>query len=489
MSRASQRVEQNELRARLRDLGLSHHEVAAEFGDRYGLRPRRAYRLALGWTLKEAAEHINAHAADLGADPYGRAGLTGARLSDLETWPSGGRRPTPRMLSLLAAAYDTDIHSLLDQDDHAHLSPTDQLFFDKVRNANATHSTRDVGAAGARDISRWKHSSPLRPLPRIPAGEPLAAIDQPLDPARWLGPRADALSDGLVLAHLRAVLQQYRRLDDLLGPRDLVEPVTSQLQLLTRLASQASTPDGLTGVYRLIAELCQFLAWLWLDLDDLDRAGRYYRQAFHAARRVGDEALASYMVGWLSFTVTHGGDPAEAVTLARAANTRVSRDSPAALRAWLAAIEGRAHAYAGHYDSAARALERAEVLLPAEPESDSPWYFFSEAAYIGYRGTCLIVLGRAEEGRTMIGKTLEGLDGTFVRSRAVYQALLGKAHADLGDLTETCRHARQAVTLAAGTGTARGLRAVRDLRRHPLLSRHADHPQVMELDEQLLLAG
>jgi hypothetical protein len=292
----------------------------------------------------------------------------------------------------------------------------------------------------------------------------------------------------VVVAHLRGVLQHYRRLDDVLGSRDLVAPVTAQLRLLTDLASRSTTAGNRSEVYRLAAEVYQLAAWLRLDTNDLEGARQYYRQAFRAALGAGDDALASYMVGWLSFTATCGGEPGGAVTLARAANAR-GAGGPAALRAWLAAIEGRAHAYSRHADETARALERAEALRPDEQEDDAPWYFFGEAACAGYRGTCMVMLGRAREGQALVQATLSALDGTFTRSRGIYQAMLGTAHADLGDLAQACLHAQQAVALAANTGSARGLRTVRDLRRHPLLAHNAIHPHVMELDEQLLLAS
>ncbi|KLL10586.1 hypothetical protein BL254_17755 [Protofrankia sp. BMG5.30] len=50
MSKRSQRVEQDELRARMRAVGMSHDEIAIEFARRYKLRPRTAHRVAHGWT-------------------------------------------------------------------------------------------------------------------------------------------------------------------------------------------------------------------------------------------------------------------------------------------------------------------------------------------------------------------------------------------------------------------------------------------------------
>ncbi|ABD13343.1 hypothetical protein ThrDRAFT_04668 [Frankia casuarinae] len=134
MPRPSQRVEQDELRARMRAVGMSHDEIAIEFGRRYRLRPRAAHRVAHGWTQQQAANHINTHAVHVGLDPHGAAPMTAPKLSELENWPlpNNRRRPTPQILALLAEVYDTSIHNLIDLDDREHFDPADLLLIDKT---------------------------------------------------------------------------------------------------------------------------------------------------------------------------------------------------------------------------------------------------------------------------------------------------------------------------------------------------------------------
>jgi len=120
----------------MRALGLSHRQIAVEFARRYGLRPRAAWRHAYGWSLKEAAEQINSRAGDTGLDPYGNAAMTGPHLCEYENWPGpgprpAGRRPTPLVLALLAATYNTPtVHDLLDFADYEHMPPADRFILD-----------------------------------------------------------------------------------------------------------------------------------------------------------------------------------------------------------------------------------------------------------------------------------------------------------------------------------------------------------------------
>jgi hypothetical protein len=108
------KAELEELRERMRGLGLGHGEVAGEIARRYRVRPREAYRLAYGWTLGQAAARFNARAAELGTDPDGLAGLAGNRLCEYEKWPYSERRPSVYVLVILAQVYQTGVLSLLD---------------------------------------------------------------------------------------------------------------------------------------------------------------------------------------------------------------------------------------------------------------------------------------------------------------------------------------------------------------------------------------
>ena len=73
----SQRAEQRRLRERMRGMGMTHAEIAAEMARQFTLRPRAAWRAAWGWTLEEAAERHNALRAKSAAEAV--TSLTGSR--------------------------------------------------------------------------------------------------------------------------------------------------------------------------------------------------------------------------------------------------------------------------------------------------------------------------------------------------------------------------------------------------------------------------
>jgi transcriptional regulator with XRE-family HTH domain len=140
---ASVKAEIDSARGRMRGLGFGYDQIAAELGRRYKLRPRKAYRIAYGWSLTQAAARLNARAAGEGTDPQARASLTASHLCDHEQWPYGGRRPSVYLLLLMAKVYGTDVANLLDFADHEHLPSADRMVLQ-----HAAHPHTSEPAAG-----------------------------------------------------------------------------------------------------------------------------------------------------------------------------------------------------------------------------------------------------------------------------------------------------------------------------------------------------
>jgi transcriptional regulator with XRE-family HTH domain len=141
------------LRDRMRGLGFSYDEIAAEVSRRYQVRPRQAYRLAWGWTQDQAAARFNELAAGEGTDPDGRASMTGPHLCEVEQWPNSERRPSVYVLCLLARVYETDVLCLLDLADHESLPQHDRLVLMRRLPAQTLFGERVMVLAEARGLS------------------------------------------------------------------------------------------------------------------------------------------------------------------------------------------------------------------------------------------------------------------------------------------------------------------------------------------------
>jgi len=113
----STKAQRDQLRERMRGYGCTVPQIAVEMGRRFDLRPRLAWRHALGWPQwKLSLEYNTAH-------PGSR--LSEQRISDHENWPHGGSPPSLNYLANLAATFGHGCTAaqLVDADDLAELPP------------------------------------------------------------------------------------------------------------------------------------------------------------------------------------------------------------------------------------------------------------------------------------------------------------------------------------------------------------------------------
>jgi transcriptional regulator with XRE-family HTH domain/tetratricopeptide (TPR) repeat protein len=124
--RRGSKAERDALRQEMLLTGCSLEMIASEIERRWGLRPREAYRHAHGWSQDEVAARFTEVADRISGARPGRDGRTtpahapmiGTRIGEYERWPSGGRRPSPYVLTVLATVLDTTVERLLDYEDH-----------------------------------------------------------------------------------------------------------------------------------------------------------------------------------------------------------------------------------------------------------------------------------------------------------------------------------------------------------------------------------
>ncbi len=200
-AKTSERAERRALRERMRAQGLTHRQIAFEFGRRYDMRPRAAWRHARGWSLQQAAGQITSYAARSGSSTA--VVMTGPHLCETEAWPGygakpSGRRPTPYLLSLLAAVYGCGPADLLDHADYEHMNPADLLVISKTAAAGGPES--DSGRPGQQPL--------IHPAARIAYTPPPLASARHLgpDPAADLPVRAAAITYSPGLAPLAGAL-------------------------------------------------------------------------------------------------------------------------------------------------------------------------------------------------------------------------------------------------------------------------------------------
>ncbi|MFI6231820.1 transcriptional regulator [Micromonospora echinospora] len=273
-------------------------------------------------------------------------------------------------------------------------------------------------------------------------------------------------------------LAGLRRLDDLSGGADLAGLGASRLGRVAR-AVRLAGPSGRRRLLPVLAEAAQLAGWLAADAGDPAGGLTAYRLGLRAATAAGDRMLAGHVLGSASHLLAGVGDPAGALSLARAAYTGTGPDAPAGLRAVLlhrvalaAALDGR-HATAGQALAAAR-----RVADRHDPRREPPWlYWLDPTELAAMTGRTLTVLGRPLRAEPLLRA---GCRPGQPRATAVYGGWLAHAYLDLGEVEQSCAVAGEALLAAVRAGSVRAAGQLAEVgrrlaaqRAEPAVRRHA----------------
>ncbi|MGH3771902.1 MAG: hypothetical protein ACRDRW_10980, partial [Pseudonocardiaceae bacterium] len=157
----SAKAERDTLRERMLGYGCTVGQIAAELARQFNLRPRVAWRHALGWPQWKLAQRYNTD------HPGSR--LSDNRISEFEAWPHGGCPPSLRYLAQLAVTFGhgCTASQLVDADDLERLTSAERRLL----------------------TSDHPPSTPAHPgtqVTTLGASQPRAELVVPTDPAGWM---------------------------------------------------------------------------------------------------------------------------------------------------------------------------------------------------------------------------------------------------------------------------------------------------------------
>jgi len=395
----SLRHEQARMCAELLAQKASIDLVAAELARRFNLRPRAAYRVAHGWTQQQAADRVNAVTARSGVDGAGAASMDASRICNFEVWPTGGRRPSLRVLKLLAITYGTTIAHLVDVDDRRAMSENDRLLLG--------------------DLAAPRNSTAEGPMPLSVPTPALIDIDlarQAVD--RTLG-RTSVSHAQLDLLDER--MEEHRRRYMFTPPQSILGSLLSDTSEVRTIAAERQPARIQMRLSETLAKLAFLIADALMKLGDIRRSRAWHDTARTAAEDSGDADLRARTAVQAAMLFYYFGSPGKAAQLARDARAILgSRATPTSCLA--AAAEARAVARLGDQDAARRALREAKVLFDAtERTGNDDAFGFPERRLLFYFSGTLIYLDRPVDARNVQDRALAmypdttGIDPTLIR--------------------------------------------------------------------------
>jgi transcriptional regulator with XRE-family HTH domain len=265
--------------------------------------------------------------------------------------------------------------------------------------------------------------------------------------------------------------------------------VQTHLALITRLLESVPPPSQERRLQRLGAEAAALAAWLCFVVEDRVGAEANIEMADHLAAEAGEGGLRAHGLiirSDLYSGIPHGGlggMPEVALALLNEAEKVAgSADSPYR-RTWLLGCRAENNAVAGVERATRMDLDAmAQTLSEATGPDDGFFAPWNEARAAGFRGSCLLTLGRAREATAALEDAIQKTPCAFTERPAAL-ADLGAAYAQQLDIERACELLSEALRLAHEIGAIYHVDRVRGARRH--LARWQGYASVRQLDEQL----
>ncbi|MEV8393646.1 MULTISPECIES: helix-turn-helix transcriptional regulator [unclassified Streptomyces] len=325
--------------------GCRTAEIAVEMRVRFRVRPREAWRHALGWTLQGTAERISLH-------PGPAVAADASLVGKWEKWPGpSSRRPTLHVLVVLAAVYGCDVEDILDIEDRLALPDSDlRILRNRVPEKAATAALT---------------------VPEPEADPVVAAAAESVTWAQW----AEATNVGdlameQIFSDVRTLACQY-----LTGDAVILFNRTRKLRdRVFALLEGHQPPRQSADLYVSAGYLCGLLAWISSDLGSLRAADTQGRTAWLCAEMAGHSELSAWVASTRSKIAFWDGRLRDAVNYARRGAACRPQGSVGAL---LACQEADAWSKLGAAEETRAALRRAVVARDAMVGGDEIGGLFS----------------------------------------------------------------------------------------------------------------
>lgn len=293
--------------------------------------------------------------------------------------------------------------------------------------------------------------------------------------------------DAQVVRNLATTLVHCKRLEDKLGPCEVLDTVVVQYGLVRRLLA-GECPDNLVKSLKVVeSNIASTIGGYLIDMNRPETAKSYFGHARTAGHDAGNPACAAYATANASFAAFLRGDTPTALDTAAAARSLAARTDDARLKALAERVAAAAYALAGQHSPCMVAYARAQEFLAsssvAAPESLAYW--FHEGTLDSHRSAWLCLLGKPKDAVEAATNAMARFDRTYVGHYGHCQVRLGHALVLSKEITEATRVLGKAASLA--TNSPRLTAKLRTAR--ALLQPWNNTPAVTTLDTQLHSCG
>lgn len=271
--------------------------------------------------------------------------------------------------------------------------------------------------------------------------------------------------DAHVVENVASALAHSKRLEDTLGPCEVLDTVVAQHQIVRRLLGGCS--GAMVKPLKLVeSNMASSIGYYLIDMGHPEGATDYFQRARKAGHEAGNPTYAAYAALGTSYAAFLRHDTPVALDTAAAARSLAARTQDARLKALAELDAASAYALDGQYGPCLAACTRAEGFLASDKRGapDSPAYWVHESTLGSRRSTLLALLGKPRQAVEAARDALGRFDRTYVVEYTNCQVRLGHALILCKEITEATHvlgdaasHASLSPRIAAELHTTRAL--------------------------------
>ncbi|GGO86510.1 helix-turn-helix domain-containing protein [Wenjunlia tyrosinilytica] len=300
-------------------------------------------------------------------------------------------------------------------------------------------------------------------------------------------PTAKAASQpATVGADFATITAAHRRLYWSVEPAQLHSAVVEHARLGTSLMAETAGASRVTLAAALAESYLLAGRIEFFDQQKPDAASNSFVRALQAAGEADDALLGSAILAHTAFIPGWAGRKEDAEERMAAARAYARRGpAPAALWAWLDAVEAECETRCGDTRTALRLISHAEDVLKEGPEGRVPaWMdWFSPVRLAAFKGNTQLVAGHISQARETLMAVLDQLPADHGKQRTIVLGDLAAVEAAAENVEEACRWAGEALNQLSITWYATGMDRIRDVRKK--LHQWRNEPSVRELDDRM----
>ncbi|MEU9890220.1 hypothetical protein [Sphaerisporangium sp. NPDC051011] len=511
----------------LRGRGFTFEQIADVLALDLDDSPLLLHRYAHGLTAAQVVAAFN----DL--DPAGSASMRTARLYDLEGWPESRRRPSPRVLDLLAqiyqttarrlvtdqtySSYDARDRELIDAVDYRHLDPCQRIHLmaaapeishaSMESTAGAWRAQTSVAPSGVHpgdcaalfraltaEEADVKRRELLFELAVILGGVPALRLLRHLTPEEEtrlaVVIRGAARVDVATVTAIEKLIAQCWQLDEIYGPSRLLSIADAQRDLVDRLLRHENPAPALRDrLLRAYWAASHLAGWFHFDVLNYGEAVIRYEEGLAAARQLEDPTLLAHAHGLLANVASFQGQRTKALDHVYAVQGWVRRSPSSLQHAASALISARVLADSGESGSSARALAYAtDTAAKPRTEADPPHLYWCTPPRVQRHSLyCLVTLKQTTEALAAAQRSLSEHEADWLRERGFILVEYGTALTQRREVPEAARQLGEVASIASRHSSARLVHRLETARRD--LQPWATNTHVRDLDEKLRVLG